>query len=176
VGASLKVEGQRSFEDLYGQYGQAVVRLCRLLLRDPQEAQDVSQEVFVKLFREEQIRPPAELNRWLRRVAINACRDRRRSAWWRVWRAGGSEPLAENQVASREATPERAVLGLETRRQVWSAFRQLSARQQEVFALRHVEGLSTTEVAETLGVTEGSAKRHLFRAVRRLRVALGDVR
>jgi len=176
VGASLKVRGQPSFEDLYGRYGQSVVRLCRLLLRDSDEAQDVSQEVFVKLYREQQSRPPVELDRWLRRVAINACRDRRRSAWWRVWRAGGSEPLDENRTRSRETTPERAVLGLETRRQVWSAFRRLSVRQQEVFALRHVEGLSTTEVAETLGVTEGSAKRHLFRAVRRLRAVLGDVR
>ena len=60
----------------------------------------------------------------------------------------------------------------ETRHRIWAAFRHLSRRQQEVFALRHVEGFSTAEVAETLDLSTGSAKRHLFRAVQRLRDAL----
>jgi RNA polymerase sigma factor (sigma-70 family) len=172
----LKVDGHPSFDQLYGRHAGSVVRLCRLLLRDPQEAQDVSQEIFVKLFKEHRNHTVAEWDRWLRRVTINACRDRRRSAWWRLWRTGTSEPLEENRIAGREATPEQTVMRLETRRELWSAFRRLSTRQREVFALRHVEGLSTTEVAETLGVTEGSAKRHLFRAVRQLRVVLGSQR
>jgi len=176
VGALLKVEGPQSFDELYGEYGPGVLRLCRLLLRDPQEAQDVSQEVLVKLFREQLSRPALAWQGWLRRVTINACRDRRRSAWWRSWRTPSTEQFKESRMVSRDATPEQAVIGLETRRQLWSAFRRLSGRQREVFALRHVQGLSTIEVAETLGMTEGSVKQHLFRAVRQLRATLGGVR
>ncbi len=66
------------------------------------------------------------------------------------------------------------VLIKETLGRIWHAFRKLSKRQQEVFALRRIEGLSTEEVAEMLGVATGSVKRHLFRAVRQLRYVLGD--
>jgi RNA polymerase sigma-70 factor (ECF subfamily) len=172
----LRVERQGSFRELYDQYGQGVVRLCRLLLRDPEEARDVSQEVLMKLFRARQSGPDVRWDRWLRTVTINACRDRRRSAWWRFWRPGSSEQLDETRLAGRGPTPEQAAFAVETRRWLWSAFRQLPPRQQEVFALRHVEGLSTAEVAEVLGMAQGTAKRHLFRAVRKMRTALGEVR
>ena len=65
--------------------------------------------------------------------------------------------------------------GGETRQRLWRAFRALSARQREVFVLRFIEELPTAQVAATLGLGEGSVKRHLFRAIRRLRVALGDL-
>jgi RNA polymerase sigma-70 factor (ECF subfamily) len=64
----------------------------------------------------------------------------------------------------------------ETRRRIWIAFRALPRRQQEVFALRHIEEQSTLAVAEALGLNPGSVKRHLFRAVRALRRSLGDAR
>ena len=69
-------------------------------------------------------------------------------------------------------TPEQEVLSSETRRRVWQSFRELSARQQEVFVLRQLEGWSTDEVAETLGLSPGSIKRHLYRAVHIMRKAL----
>jgi len=56
--------------------------------------------------------------------------------------------------------------------QVWEEFRRLSARQQEVFTLRQLEGWSTEEVAASLGLSPGSVKRHLYRAVHGLRAAL----
>ena len=57
-----------------------------------------------------------------------------------------------------------------------AAFQRLSARQREVFALRYIEGMSTHEVAGTLDLSEGSVKRHLFRAVKYLRGALGEIK
>ena len=163
---------RKSYEDLDNAQRPRVERLCRLLLADPDEAQDVAQEVLMKLFRAQQARPATSTwNRWVARVTVNACRDRRRSAWWRRFR---SEDTAfhEDDLVAPGAGPEEAALAAEVRRRVWTAFRELSRRQQEVFALRHVEELSTAEVAETLGLSPGSAKRHLFRAVHRLRLAL----
>jgi RNA polymerase sigma-70 factor (ECF subfamily) len=59
------------------------------------------------------------------------------------------------------------------RAQIWRAFRMLSVRQQEVFALRYLEGWSTEAVADALGLSAGSVKQHLFRAVHRLRAVIG---
>ena len=59
-------------------------------------------------------------------------------------------------------------------RRIWRAFEQLAPRQREVFVLRHVEGWSTREGAEGMGVETGSVRRDLFRAIRHLRTALGE--
>ncbi len=167
------VQSQPSYEELHrGQAGR-VRRLCRLLLVDPDEAEEVAQEVFVKLFRARERTAPTAWDRWVTRVVINACRDRLRSRWWRWW-GRGWPALDEEGLAAAGETPEEAVAALEERRRIWAAFRKLPRRQREVFLLRHVEGWSTAEVAETLGVAEGSAKRHLFRAVRHLRRELGE--
>jgi RNA polymerase sigma-70 factor (ECF subfamily) len=169
----LIAKGPPTFDDLYAEYGRTVLRLCRLLLADPDEADDVSQDVMLKLFHEQQSgRCRPALDRWVTRVTVNACRDRRRSGWWRWWRVRGRE-IEEHDVAGRVATPEQQLLGAERRRMIWDAFQTLSTRQRETFALRYVGGLTTAETAETLGITAGSAKRHLFRAVERLRTVLG---
>ena len=67
------------------------------------------------------------------------------------------------------------MLSREEQGRIWGAFRALSPRQQEVFVLRHLEEWSTEEVAEMLGLTVGSVKRHLFRAVHHLRKARATI-
>ncbi len=166
---------QAECEALYRQHAARILRLCRLLLDDPQEAQDMAQEVFVKLLG---AFPRAEgemqWSGWLATVTLNACRDRRRSGWWR-WGRPRSEPIEDLPLVDGEADPERAAVNAETRERIWRVFRELPRRQREVAALRYVEGYSTQEVADALGLTAGSVKRHLFRAVRRLRAALGGL-
>lgn len=166
------------YEALYHTQHARVLRLCRLLLGDVHEAEDVTQEVFVKLLHayRTETRPMA-WEAWLTRVAVNACRDRRRSGWWKWWRLPRypASTAAEPEIMrlSHELTPEHEALGHEMRRRIWQAFRELPRRQQEVFALRYLEGLSTEVVADTLGLSVGSVKQHLFRAVRRLRGTIG---
>ncbi|MCW5892744.1 MAG: sigma-70 family RNA polymerase sigma factor [bacterium] len=160
-------------EALYRRHRPRVVRLCQLLLRDPAEAQDVAQEVFLRLLRAAEAgRTPAAWGAWLSRVTVNACRDRRRGRWWRWWRDAGLE-IDVASLAAPGGTPELTALRTELRGAVWTAFRRLPARQREVFVLRHVEGFTTQEVADALGLRTGSVKRHLFRAVHTLRGALG---
>lgn len=164
------------YDELYRVHSERVRRLCRLLLRDPDEAEDVRQEVFLKLFREQQTAGQAiAWERWLTTVTVNACRDRRRSGWWKWWRERHQE-FDEGVLPTRRLTPEDEVSGAETVHRVWAEFRKLSARQQEVFTLRQVEGWSTDEVAANLGLSTGSVKRHLYRAVHHLRAALGGQR
>ena len=158
-------------EVLYREHAPRLVRLCRLLLRNPQEAEDVAHEVFLKLAESHRATDRAVAwGPWLTRVAINACRDRQRAAWWRLWH--GASDGAE--LVDSGPTPEAATLTGETREQIWRAFQRLSQRQREVFVLRHLEEWSTRDVAQALGLSTGSVKRHLFRAVEHLRKALWE--
>ena len=160
-------------DGLYRAHRDRVHRLCRLLLADADEAADVVHDVFLRVERAVRIAPPDEWAPWITRVTVNACRDRRRSGWWRWWRRNGLE-LDGDTTPGPGPTPEHEVARREEHARVWTALGRLPARQREVFVLRHLEGFGTHDVAATLGIAPGSVKRHLFRAVRGLRRALGE--
>jgi RNA polymerase sigma-70 factor (ECF subfamily) len=163
-----------SFERLYEAHSPKVKRLCRLLLKNAPEAEDTGQEIFLKMFKQYQTESwPEDWSAWVTRVTVNACHDRRKSAWWKWWESADGEVRLDDQPSS-EANPEQQAAGHEEHVRIWSAFRNLSARQQQVFVLRYVEGWSTEQVAEALAITTGSVKNHLFRAIRSLRARLGD--
>ncbi len=158
------------FRDIYAEHQARVLRLCRLMLTDMDEAEEAAQEIFLKAFRfyRSGQRPDA-WDKWLVTVAVNACRDRLRSSWWKRWR-GHTEEFDEFKDGNRvHYSAEDSASQRETGRLVWKEFGKLSARQREVFALRHFEGWSTEEVAAQLGLSQGSVKQHLFRAVHELR-------
>jgi RNA polymerase sigma-70 factor, ECF subfamily len=158
------------FRDLYAEHQGRVLRLCRLLLTDSDEAEETAQEIFLKAFRffRSGQRPQA-WNKWLITVAINACRDRRRSSWWKRWRGRTEEFDELTDAVHGHQSAEETVAQREIHKMVWTQFSKLSPRQREVFALRHFEGWSTEEVAEHLNLSPGSVKQHLFRAVHELR-------
>jgi len=159
---------QPSCEDLCQTHYARVVQLCRLLLADRHEAEEVAQEVFLKLLRErKRLTQIQSWEAWLTRVTVNACHDHRRSAWWKWWH-GATSTLQDDEFPSGGLTPEEQLLTREEREQVWHRFHTLSARQREVFVLRRLEGWATEEVATFLGLTTGSVKRHLFHALRHL--------
>lgn len=169
---SILVADPVDYAELYATHRPRVLRLCRLLLGDPEDAQEVTQDVFLKLHTA-LADAPADMRwgAWLTTVAVNACRDRRRSWWWRWVRE--REAWDVEGFVGTGLTPEDATLGRETRLRIWRALRALPARQREVFVLRHIEEWSTDEVAALLEISTGSVKQHLFRAVQQLRVALG---
>jgi RNA polymerase sigma-70 factor (ECF subfamily) len=165
---------QEQYDTLYRTHRARIVRLCRLLLKDPAEADEVAQEVFLKLFQASTAHnPPVVWEAWLTQVAVNACRDRRRSRWWKWWEGKHME-FAERTFPSPAPTPEEALESREECERIWRVFKTLSPRQQEVFVLRYVEEWRGEDVAELLGLTPGSVKRHLFLAVHKLRKALGE--
>jgi RNA polymerase sigma-70 factor (ECF subfamily) len=171
-------EAQAHYIQLYQVHYPRVTRLCRLLLADAHEAEDVAQEVFIKLWLACQTETRAMAwEPWLTRVTVNACRDRRRSGWWKWWRAPRRSSDADGasvpECLSHGPTPEEDSLAREVAGRIWQAFRELPSRQQEVFALRYLEGRSTEEVADALCLSVGSVKQHLYRAVHRLRRVLG---
>jgi RNA polymerase sigma-70 factor (ECF subfamily) len=166
------VEGWSGYEGLAEAHYGRLRRLCALLLGDREEADDVVQEVFMKAWvTSNGGGAPNDWAAWLTRVAINGCRDRRRAGWWLRFRR--SDRVEELPLRVEEPSPADLSVGAEIQRRIWIAFRGLPTRQREVFVLRYVDDLPTAQVAAALGVSEGSVKRHLFRAIHRLRQTLG---
>ena len=165
-------DDQPGHEALVDAHRGRLLRLCRLFLRDPEEAKDVVQDVFMQAYEAQtQSSPPSDWAAWLTRVAINACHDRHRAGWWTRFRRSSAR-IEEIPLAAADSSPADRALSEETWRRIWLAFRKLPDRQRQVFVLRYIEELSTAEMAAALGLSPGSVKRHLFRAIRRLRVSL----
>src|SRR5579859_5164764 len=163
-------EDQAGVDALFRTHQQRIVRLCRMMLGNPDDADEVSQEVFLKMLGQIERGPePADWRAWLTRVAINACHDRHRSGWWKWWKRDGRE-LLDTDLTARDTVHE--AISHEQTEALWLGFRKLTARQQEVFVLRQVEGWSTREVADSLSLSEQAVKLQLFRAMRRLREVL----
>ena len=172
-GRPRPVDDQPGHEALVDAHRGRLLRLCRLLLRDSEEAKDVVQDVFMQAYAAQtRSRSPGDWAAWLTRVAINACHDRRRAGWWTRFRRSSAR-IEEIPLVAADPSPADRVLSEEIRRHIWLAFRKLPDRQREVLVLRYVEDLSTAEVAAALALSAGSVKRHLFRAIRRLRQILG---
>jgi RNA polymerase sigma-70 factor (ECF subfamily) len=146
-----------AFSQIYRAQAVAVYNLCLRLLGNPEDAQDVTQEVFIKACRQ---LPGCDANfrvkPWLYRVAVNACYDqlrKRRSH-------GMTESLPEELYASPIDAFEQAELG-EALEQTLAG---LSVRHRTVLVLKDVHGLSHAEIAATLGISHGAAEILLFRA------------
>lgn len=168
----MPVEGRSGYERLADAHYGRLRRLCALLLGDHEEADEVVQEVFMKAWVVNSgPGAPRDWAGWLTTVAVNACRDRRRAGWWLRFRR--SDRVEDLPLRVEEPSPADYAIGAETQRRIWGAFRALPNRQREVFVLRYLEELPTAQVAASLGLSEGSVKRHLFRAIHRLRRALG---
>ncbi|MGE5072522.1 MAG: RNA polymerase sigma factor [Anaerolineae bacterium] len=148
---------------------EAVFRLAYLLLGDPDDAEDVAQETFLRawhsLRRFDLSRP---LRPWLLRIAANLANNRRRSAG--RYLAALVRGSRETPVASgvEEASAQRM-----DSQQLWNAVRRLDASDQQVIYLRYFLDLSVAETANVLGTAQGTVKSRLSRALERLRLVIG---
>ncbi|RMD82384.1 MAG: sigma-70 family RNA polymerase sigma factor [Candidatus Dadabacteria bacterium] len=166
------------YGELYDGHYRRILRLCRLLLGDFHLGEEVCQEVFLRLhvaLSEAGSRETA-WDRWLTRVAVNACRDVVRRRWWRLRHSGLAREEREEELPATCGDPESTLAGRRTAERIAAALASLTPRQREVFLLRHFEQWRTDEVADALGLDPGSVKRHLYRAVRKLRRALEDTK
>ena len=156
-----------------------VYQLALHLLGDSQEALDLSQEVFLKVFRTlKQFRGQSTLRTWIYRIVVNQASNRQR--WWRrrhrsqqirledLTATGGELPEARTS-----SMPDRVLQQRETSDRVWTALRQLPFDQRAVIVLREIDGLSYEEIATSLDVAVGTVKSRLARAREGLRLALG---
>jgi RNA polymerase sigma-70 factor, ECF subfamily len=161
-----------AFELLMRRHNERVYRAARAIVRDEQEAEDVMQQAYVNAFTHlRQFNGAARFSTWLTRIAINEALARvRRHGKYESFddELSNVEPLMSYRPAEN---PERETFARELRGLLEWAIDSLPDGMREVFMLREVEGLSTLEVAECLGVSEDVVKTRLSRgraALRRL--------
>jgi RNA polymerase sigma-70 factor, ECF subfamily len=143
-------------------------------LHDTDLAETVTQECFLRAFsRRDLYRGDCSLSTWLFTIAANLIRDRTRTIRYQFWKRAyaSAVPLSEieKRLASRELSPEAAVLIREELELVWSAVNSLSERQRVVFRLRFIEEMEISEIAMITGIRMGTVKSYLHRALGAIR-------
>jgi RNA polymerase sigma-70 factor (ECF subfamily) len=164
-------------------YQKRVYGMALRLLRDPAEAECVAQESFLKAYQGlANFRWGSTFQTWITRIAINTVRDRVRRrrpvvAFSELRDDEDDGPEIPSWLDPADGTsPERDLLSQDIRRRIGEALVTLSPRQRSIFVLKHYEEKSIAEIGDATGLDEGTIKSHLFRAARKLRVSLEDLR
>jgi len=171
---------REEFGAVVAAHQQRIYRLLLTLLRDPDAAETLTQECFLRAYRKRgSFRGEARVGTWLAHIAVNLARDHGRSRARRFWeRVLGREEESESRaerVPDRAPSPERSLLAREGTATVWALAAELPGRQREVFLLRFAEEMSLEEIAQALGLEVGTVKAHLFRAVGTMRRRLEEL-
>jgi RNA polymerase sigma-70 factor, ECF subfamily len=167
-----------AFQALVEQHRAMVYRVAYQFAGNHFDAEDIAQEVFLKVYRSlDRFRQNAQLTSWLYRITMNACIDHRRRHF-----SAASVPFGEEAERSMLNTPEERpgpeerAYGGELGQVLEEEIARLPKGQQLVFVMRHHHGLKLAEIADALGLAEGTVKRQLHAAVHRLRAALAEAK
>jgi RNA polymerase sigma-70 factor (ECF subfamily) len=153
-----------AFEQVVRRREAQILRIAYRVLGNWADAEDVAQDVFLRLHRHGlEFSNEAALGAWLYRVTVNLCVDRSR-------RARPTDPLPE--VSAGNPSAEVELLRDERKRRLMMALSTLPTKERAAVVLREIEGLSTTEVAEVLGSSEGTVRGQVSKAMGRLREML----
>ncbi len=160
TGASSPRMDERQFEALYEKYANDVLRVSYFYLGDRQKAEDVTQDVFVRLLTHAPELIPGREKAWLLKVALNRCRDLWRAAW--VKRVVLGSP-------AMELTPAPGNLDDRLEKQeLMQAIHRLPTDFREVILLHYYQGYGIAEIAAMLGVPEGTISSRLSRGRKKL--------
>lgn len=159
------------FARLYDQYATDVLRVCYFYLSDREKAEDVCQDVFVRLMTTHPVPQPGREKSWLLKVALNRCRDLWRGAWLKRVILGG--PTFELIPAPDEFSRR------DDQQAMMAAINQLPATFKEVILLHYYQGMNIAEIAQMLELPEGTISSRLSRGRKKLESILlkgGDAR
>jgi RNA polymerase sigma-70 factor, ECF subfamily len=183
--AELKSGSEQAFALLLAQYSHPIYSLIARSLRDPADAADVTQDVFVKVFRNiSSFHGEASLRTWIYRIALHEASNQRR--WWsrhkrqemtidaELENDEGETFCMADALAASDASPYECAARAQLRERVVAALRTLPEAFREVVVLREIEGFGYEEIAEMLDVNLGTVKSRLTRGRAALREALRE--
>lgn len=173
---------QDAFERLVRSYDQPVLRLAMNLLRSSEDAYDIYQEAFLRVYRNlDSFRFDCSFHTWLYRIVTNLCLDHLRKK--KVRRTEPAVVETEDGPMDRmdslpehraDGDPQRRLLSAELRGKIEEVLKAMTARERMVFEMRHYQGMRLRAIGDVLGTTEEAAKNCLFRATQKMRSALGE--
>ncbi len=146
------------------QYGDLINRTCCLILGDRALAEDAAQETFLRAWKSmDKFKGDASPKTWLTRIAINVCRNIRRTAWFRRF--------------DRSVTPEELPLTVHDEdRTLLLTVQQLPEKYKQVVILRYYQGMNLDEAARVLGISRSTTHHRLQKALKQLRIELDEGR
>jgi RNA polymerase sigma-70 factor, ECF subfamily len=168
---------RRAFEILLQRYMQKAFRIAYDFTRDADEAKDLSQEAFLRVYtRIKDFNGRSSFYTWLYRIVVNLSLDHHRRRGRERW-----EPLDEtgdvvgprNPMVDR-ASPDQEMMAEEASRKIDGALRTMPKNQRTAFLLRNHHGLSIADIARIMHTTEGTVRVHLHRAVVALKQSLAE--
>ena len=169
-----------AFRALVERHSRSVFRLAFRMTGNEQDAEDVVQESFLRAYRQlGRFESRANFGTWLYRIVSNCSVDLMRAKQARHDQVRGDSLDQEGAVELPEAdapNPERQAQSAEIDRRVQDALRDLSPLERAAFTLRHYEGRSIEEISAALNLGTSAAKHSVFRAVKKLRIALAPLR
>jgi RNA polymerase sigma-70 factor (ECF subfamily) len=172
--ARVAAREEGAFDQLVERYQSRAYRLAWSLLRDAEDARDVSQEAFLRVYQSaDRFRGQSRFSTWFYRILVNLCLDhRRRRRWWQLAIAHERED-DEMALVERQPTPEpdpgQRLSEAQTMTRLWDAVHRLSPQQRAAVVLSVQEQLTTAEIATVLECSEPTVRVHLHRAVQALR-------
>ena len=169
------------FDRVVATHRPQIFRFLLSATRDVDLAETLTQECFLKAHRNwAGFRGESSAMTWLMRIAINLEKDNwrnRRLQFWRQTRTNAVDlDEASDWLPSGERNAEQQLLAREQVQHVWRVVERLSERQRTVFLLRFVEEMELAEIAAATGLSEGTVKAHLSRALGKVRAEVGGAR
>jgi RNA polymerase sigma-70 factor (ECF subfamily) len=171
-----------AFERLVRSYDQNVLRMAYNVLHSEEDARDIYQEAFLRVYRNlSKFRFDCSFSTWLYRIVANLCLDQLRRK--KVRKEDASSVTGNDGAIDRfqfmaeeraEVDPQRRLMSSQVSDRIAEVLEQLTPRERVVFEMRHYQGMRLRAIGEALGVTEEAAKNCLFRATQKMRAALGD--
>ena len=171
-----------AFEELVRRYDREVLRLALNLVHRAEDARDIYQEAFLRVYRNlPKFRFDSSFSTWLYRIVANLCLDHLRKR--KVRQEEPSTFDAESGQVDRialvaedraDVDPQRRFQSAEVNSRIKEVLEELTPRERVVFEMRHFQGMRLRAIGQSLGVTEEAAKNCLFRATQKMRSALGD--
>lgn len=167
-----------AFESLVKKYDKHVLQLALNMVNHPQDAEDIYQEVFVRVYKNLSFfQFKSEFSTWLYRVVVNTCINYQKKRFRRkqIFTDQNVSNHDENWkpvTKSMDGSPEQTLLNNELTGEINAAIKKLSGKQKTVFVLRHFHGHKLKEIAKIMKCTEGTVKNYLFRATQKMQKSL----
>jgi RNA polymerase sigma-70 factor (ECF subfamily) len=164
---------EAAFDLLVSRYQERAYRLAWSMLRNSEDARDVSQEAFIRLFEAAgSFGGRSKFSTWFYRILVNLCLDhKRKNRWWKLWARDADddrEPLLERQPAP-VTDPVEKLSAERTMKDLGAAVDRLAPRQRAAVVLRVQEDMATYDIAQVLKCSEATVRVHLHRALATLK-------
>ncbi|MCS5609893.1 MAG: sigma-70 family RNA polymerase sigma factor [Candidatus Poribacteria bacterium] len=175
----LQLGDQDAFDELMRRYKHRIYAYILRSVKNYEDAEELTVEVFFKVYRAlHKWKPQAKFSTWLYKIAYNVSIDHHRAKKRHIIHSLDNNLLSIDEPTAKDlgSNPEKLIVEKDRHRVINQAVDHLSQNQKKVFLMNRYDGLQIKEIAEILGIAEGTVKIHLHRAIKKLRVLLQPFR